>query len=57
MLVCSAGFTMTELPADNAGPIFHASIISGKFHGSTQATTPTGSRMMSPSASSPDGDI
>jgi hypothetical protein len=35
---------MTEQPAAKAGPIFHASISSGKFHGSTRPTTPTGSR-------------
>ncbi len=42
--VSIAGFTMTEQPAASAGPIFHASISSGKFHGSTSPTTPTGSR-------------
>ena len=39
-----AGFTMTEHPAASAGPIFHASISSGKFQGRTRPTTPTGSR-------------
>ncbi|MNE86764.1 hypothetical protein D3C80_1838940 [compost metagenome] len=42
--VCSAGLTITEQPAASAGPIFQASISSGKFHGSTQPTTPIGSR-------------
>jgi hypothetical protein len=42
--VSSAGFTMTEQPAASAGPIFHASIRSGKFHGRTSPTTPKGSR-------------
>ncbi len=56
MLVCSAGLTITEFPAESAGPIFQASIIRGKFQGSTQPTTPAGSRITSPSASSPDGD-
>jgi hypothetical protein len=42
--VSSAGFTMTEQPAASAGPIFQASISSGKFQGSTRPTTPTGSR-------------
>ncbi len=42
--VCSAGLTMTELPAASAGAIFQASISNGKFHGNTAATTPTGSR-------------
>ena len=42
--VSAAGFTTTEHPAASAGPIFHASISSGKFHGSTSPTTPTGSR-------------
>ncbi len=53
--VCSAGLTMTLLPAASAGPIFQASISSGKFHGSTQPTTPTGSRTTRASASSPTG--
>ena len=57
MEVCSAGLTITELPEASAGPIFQASIIKGKFHGSTQATTPMGSLTISPSASSPDGEI
>lgn len=43
--VISAGFiTTTQLPAASAGAIFHAVNISGKFHGTTCATTPTGSR-------------
>ncbi len=52
MLVSSAGFTITLLPAARAGPTFQASISIGKFQGSTQAATPTGSRTISPMASS-----
>ena len=40
--VCSAGLTMTLFPAARAGPIFHAIIRSGKFHGITWAATPSG---------------
>ncbi len=39
---CSAGFRITELPAASAGEIFQQAISSGKFHGTTQATTPDG---------------
>ena len=53
--VCSAGLTITELPAASAGAIFQASINNGKFHGNTAATTPTGSRCTMASASSPTG--
>ena len=42
---------MKELPAASAGPIFQAAMISGKFHGTIAATTPTGSRVISASAS------
>ncbi len=55
--VCSAGLTITELPAASAGPIFQAAIMSGKFHGTTAATTPTGSRVISASASAAVGAI
>ena len=40
----SAGLSTTELPAASAGAIFHAVIMSGKFHGTMQPTTPSGSR-------------
>jgi hypothetical protein len=42
--VCSAGFSTIVQPAASAGAIFHAAIISGKFHGMIWPTTPTGSR-------------
>ena len=44
----SDGFRMTLLPVASAGPIFQAAINNGKFHGTIQATTPTGSRVISP---------
>ena len=37
---------MTELPAASAGEIFQQAISSGKFHGTTQATTPVASRVI-----------
>ena len=40
--VCSAVLTTTEQPAASAGPIFQASISSGKFHGMIWPTTPSG---------------
>ncbi len=40
--VNSAGLSTTVLPQAIAGAIFHASISSGKFHGMTWPTTPTG---------------
>ena len=43
--VSSAGLTTTVQPQANAGAIFHMPIISGKFHGTMAATTPTGSRI------------
>ena len=55
--VCSAGFTTIEHPAARAGPIFQASISSGKFHGRTAPTTPIGSRTTSAIASSPTGAV
>jgi hypothetical protein len=42
--VCSAGFKITQFPVANAGPIFHAAINKGKFHGMICPTTPIGSR-------------
>ena len=42
--VCSAGFRITVQPAARAGAIFCTAIISGKFHGTIWAQTPTGSR-------------
>ncbi len=53
--VCSAGLTITEQPAASAGPIFQASIRSGKFQGSTSPTTPIGSRAITAMTSSPAG--
>jgi hypothetical protein len=44
----SDGFSTTLLPAASAGPNFHAAIRIGKFHGTTAATTPTGSRVTRP---------
>jgi hypothetical protein len=49
--LCSAVFSTTVHPAARAGPIFHPARVSGKFHGTTAATTPAGSRVTS--ASSP----
>jgi len=42
--VYSAGFRMTVFPAAKAGAMFQATNISGKFHGTICATTPSGSR-------------
>ena len=42
--VISAGFITMVLPAASAGAIFQLVNISGKFHGTTWPTTPTGSR-------------
>jgi len=42
MDVVSAGLRTTQLPMARAGAIFQASIRSGKFHGMTWATTPSG---------------
>ena len=55
--VCSAGLTITLLPPASAGAIFHASIMRGKFQGSTQPTTPKGSRVIRPTASAFAGEI
>ena len=41
------GFSTIVLPASNAGAIFHAASIIGKFHGVIAATTPIGRRMTS----------
>ncbi len=43
----SAGLKTTQLPKASAGAIFQAGMASGKFHGVTAATTPTGSRVTS----------
>ena len=40
--VVSAGFSTQVLPQASAGAIFHAAIISGKFHGMICPHTPTG---------------
>jgi hypothetical protein len=42
--VISAGFITMQLPAASAGAIFQLVNISGKFHGTTWPTMPTGSR-------------
>ena len=42
--VSVAGLKTTVLPAMSAAIIFQLGIATGKFHGVTQATTPTGSR-------------
>jgi len=42
--VSSAGLTTKVQPHARAGAIFHMPIMSGKFHGTMAATTPTGSR-------------
>ena len=41
--VVSEGLMTIEQPAARAGMTFHMPIISGKFHGTMPATTPTGS--------------
>ncbi len=40
----SAGFTITVFPVASAGASFQPRIISGEFHGTIAAITPTGSR-------------
>src|SRR6185295_16833412 len=40
--VIDAGLKTTVLPATKAGAIFQIGIATGKFHGVTQATTPSG---------------
>ena len=42
--VSSAGLSTTVLPAASAGASFQDAIVSGKFHGTISATTPSGSR-------------
>ena len=42
--VSSAGLSTTVQPQAKAGAIFHTAFISGKFHGTIAATTPTGTR-------------
>ena len=42
--VSSAGLRTIALPPASAGQSFHASMISGEFHGMIAPTTPTGSR-------------
>ena len=49
----SEGLITRVHPTANAGAIFHAVSVSGKFHGVTTPTTPTGSQVISASASSP----
>src|SRR4029078_10380119 len=40
--VIDAGLKTTVFPATSAGAIFHTGIATGKFHGVTHATTPSG---------------
>ena len=40
--VITSGLTITEQPADNAVEIFLDANVTGKFHGTRAATTPTG---------------
>ena len=47
----SDGLSTRELPLARMGPIFQAAISSGKFHGTMAPTTPSGSRVISASAS------
>ena len=42
--VSSDGLTTTVLPQASAGPTFQVINSSGRFHGQTTATTPTGVR-------------
>ncbi|CAB4950316.1 unannotated protein [freshwater metagenome] len=42
--VSSDGFITTQLPAASAGAIFQLTNISGKFQGTIEPTTPSGSR-------------
>ena len=55
------GFATTVLPASHAGASFHASRITGKFHGVIAATTPSGFRttliVFSPSSCSVSASI
>ncbi len=46
--VSSAGLSTTVLPAARAGASFQPAIVSGKFHGVINATTPSGSRKVIP---------
>ena len=48
---------MKRLLAEGFGPIFQLAINSGKFQGTTAATTPSGSRRMREMASGPVGAI
>jgi hypothetical protein len=43
--VNSAGLSTTVQPQASAGATFHIAFISGKFHGTIAATTPTGWRL------------
>jgi signal transduction histidine kinase len=44
--VSSAGLSTMVQPHARAGAIFHTAFMRGKFHGTTTATTPTGTRWM-----------
>ena len=54
---CSAGFSTTLLPATSAGATFQVAMSSGKFHGTTAPTTPSGSRVTIARSSAPVGAI
>ena len=49
---CSAVLRTTVQPAASAGANFQPPSVSGKFHGTTAATTPAGSRVTSDSSPS-----
>src|SRR5215470_6061610 len=51
----SEGLSTNELPPASTGANFQAAISNGKFHGTMAPTTPSGSRVMSASASGPVG--
>jgi len=54
---CSAVLSTTVQPAASAGANFQPPIVSGKFHGTTAATTPAGSLVTSASSPSVVGGI
>ena len=45
------GFSTTVQPAANAGAVFHDDSVTGAFHGTMAATTPTGSLVTTPTRS------
>src|SRR5262249_48424705 len=42
-LASSAGLSTMVQPGASTGPIFHTALLTGRFHGTIAATTPTGS--------------